>query len=77
MKKSEEGLIKNLGIDGAQFRAAVTRYRVDGGYTRREAAERVGVSLATYEFWEAGTRLPRNRMVIGRMIDLGIFGVRA
>lgn len=75
MKKSEEGLIKNLGLNGEQFRAAVIRYRVDGGYTRREAANRVGVSYATYEFWEKGKRLPRNRMVIGRMIDLGLFGV--
>ena len=43
--------------------ARLTAERLRRGWTQAQAAERIGVSLPTYQLWELGRHEPRGKLV--------------
>ncbi len=52
----------------AKVASALRQWREAKGWTRREAAEHLGVNERTLEGWEYGTRTPPALTVLERML---------
>ena len=68
-----ESIDQRLGMGKQDFALIVKKFRKDAGYTQEDLAAYVGgVTLNTICNWENGYTVPRNRIVIQRLRQVGV-----
>lgn len=65
--------LKLLGYTHEEFAQHIKKWRIDAGFSQEMMRDYIGgITVDCYRMWEQGRRVPRSRVIINKMVILGI-----